>query len=166
MIELLVVLIIIGILSAVAVPQYYKTVETARAQEAQSLVRLVYNAQRMHVINNCSSAANCYSRGLVQVGRTIVDGNYVQDLDSPARPYQYSGAWPVGTCPSGIPDMCSDGSTRVAVAVRRTAGAQGASVAPYNGWSYVMLNNGTLCGCGTDLPLPQGVSACAASVCP
>ena len=47
LIELLVVVLIIGILAAIALPQYMKAVEKARATEAISLVRSVIRAEQM-----------------------------------------------------------------------------------------------------------------------
>ncbi len=48
LIELLVVVLIIGILAAVAVPQYQKVVEKSRATQALSLLKTVANAYAAH----------------------------------------------------------------------------------------------------------------------
>lgn len=61
LIELLVVVMIIGILAAMAVPQYFKVVERARVSEAHSFVSAIRSAQERYMArygaytNNMSS---------------------------------------------------------------------------------------------------------------
>ena len=52
LIELLVVVLIIGILAAVALPQYQKAVEKSRATQAITLVRNVYGAAKAYQLAN------------------------------------------------------------------------------------------------------------------
>ena len=52
LIELLIVVLIIGILAAVALPQYQKTVEKSKATQALTLLKSVYNAAKAYQLAN------------------------------------------------------------------------------------------------------------------
>ncbi len=52
LIELLVVVLIIGILSAIALPQYERAVEKARAAEAKIMLKNMYDAQQICLLEH------------------------------------------------------------------------------------------------------------------
>ena len=58
LIELLVVVLIIGILAAVALPQYQKVVERSKATQAITLLKSVYNAAKAYQLANGSWPAS------------------------------------------------------------------------------------------------------------
>ena len=61
LIELLVVVLIIGILAAIALPQYQKAVRRARLTEAKVILKNLTNAQDMHFLRGNKEAASYIS---------------------------------------------------------------------------------------------------------
>ena len=59
LIELLVVVLIIGILAAVALPQYQKAVEKSRLSEAKLMLRSLYNASQLCVLQYGAGSEQC-----------------------------------------------------------------------------------------------------------
>ena len=62
LIELLVVVLIIGILAAIAVPQYFKIVEKGKAAEASNYIAAVAGAQESYLArygSYCTTLASC-----------------------------------------------------------------------------------------------------------
>ena len=57
LIELLVVVLIIGILASIALPQYQKAVMKSRMAQMQSIVRSIYEAQKLHKLAAGSAPA-------------------------------------------------------------------------------------------------------------
>ena len=69
LIELLVVVLIIGILAAIAVPQYFKVVEKGRFSEATSCFSTIKGAQERYLLKN-----NAYTSTLAQLDVTCATG--------------------------------------------------------------------------------------------
>lgn len=64
LIELLVVVLIIGILAAIALPQYTKAVERSRSAEAWTVLGDLANAERIHQMSTGQYTNNLYSLDL------------------------------------------------------------------------------------------------------
>lgn len=139
LIELLAVLMIIGVLAAIGVPRYTKTVETSKSDEAQALVQTVYTANRMFKINNPSSN---YVTGEVNAANTLVTRNYIQSLAGKA--YTYCAA--------------DNGAVPAVLACARRNSSSGGS-GQYLNWSHSMTPSGALSSC-------SDMSCAAVCVCP
>ena len=70
LVELLVVVLIIGILAAMAMPAYFKAVERARASEADTLVGTVVNSQQRYKMKTGKYAAKWSSLDVAPANAT------------------------------------------------------------------------------------------------
>jgi prepilin-type N-terminal cleavage/methylation domain-containing protein len=146
LIEMLVVVLIIGILAAMGIPQFMKSMEIAKADDALGYVQSIAAANRQFYIdhqvwvtndmplNSCnpanSSSDNCTT------GATACDlmyCGYLARQDVSTKPYLfYAGACTVG----------SGQNTTSACAARRT---DLSSISPpYDSWSYTVSNVGAI----------------------
>ncbi len=94
LLELLVVVLIIGILAAVALPQYQKAVQKARALEAISMLKAIYNAQQIYLLAN-----GTYTNDLTKLDIQILSdqlGRYA--YANSQNPQQYSYGCTVTSC--------------------------------------------------------------------
>jgi prepilin-type N-terminal cleavage/methylation domain-containing protein len=159
MVELLVVVVIVGILAAVAIPKYTRSVENGKADAAVSQLKMIGTANRMYSIDHSgyyvtggalvSGSAACSATCPPTCPVTdLVGCKYLPINDYGTMAYQIAACGSginAGTCPLGLA-----GGNLIACAKRRAP-----ANAPYNGWGYTMDVNGVvLChnssgtGCG------------------
>lgn len=128
LIELLVVVLIIGILAAVALPQYEKAVAKSRMAEVQTIVRMMQTAQDAYYLAN----------GEYTTDITKLD----IDLPKTVKDHQTSGADKPGTfvhwatAGSSYID-CYVHNRYVGLVLNMNKGTSGVSrcIAPYKNWS-------------------------------
>lgn len=157
LIELVVVTLMIGILTAIAVPQYMKTVETGKADDAVATVNMIGTTNKMFALDH----AGFYAYGAFPAGTGAVCGagvcptagpysspcdlvycKYLADQDWGDKPYAYNacnGATGGGACAAGLS------------AVAKRQGGSGV----YVNWGYTVALTGaitTLPGSGSPPP--------------
>ena len=145
LIELIVVVMIVGILAAYGVPQYLRTVETRRADDAVSLVNMVGTTNRMFALdhNNTFATGAFPAGGSCGAGACPPNGpyaacalvfcKYLADQDFGVKTYQ------VQACNGG---GCGPGNGGAAATRKLPASA------PYSGWGYAMTAAGVITGYG------------------
>ena len=82
LIELLVVVLIIGILAAVAVPQYQKAVDRARASEVVQLISSLQKAVEVRILANPGQGFS-----------GMLDSSQQLDIDVPCQYDEYADCW-------------------------------------------------------------------------
>lgn len=79
LIELMVVIIIIGILAAMAVPSFNKSMENAREREARTTLELIYNAEKIYRIDKATYTTDWNSLA-----------KYIENPNNTAQYYTYT----------------------------------------------------------------------------
>jgi prepilin-type N-terminal cleavage/methylation domain-containing protein len=147
LIEMLVVVLIIGILAAIALPQYRKAVERSRAAEIQTLMRALYTAEQEYQLITGEYATDFTKLSLDFPGYTIKDYNNTNAaIKNDKMQIAIDGT---GTVLMGVP-------------IKGSTCQVGNSFAPDNNSCYVfqiLLSNGILqCVNGTRAPIKMTCS--------
>ncbi len=165
LVELIVVILIVGILAALAIPNYTQSMETSKAQGAVGLVNMAGAANRMYAldhpvaglstytagpINNACNTKCCYGAAgcatLIADPCNLIACKYMAADDWLNKPYLVAAINPtLGTCAlAPVP-----GTASVACVKRNLSSGN------YQNWGYYMNNTGTIyCypGAGTASP--------------
>ena len=164
LIELIVVVLLIGIMTAMAVPQYLKSVETSKADEAVAQLKMVGATNRMYTLDNNTfavgtildscNAASCTADG---AACSLVACKYLAYQAWGTKPYNIvaaDGAAAAGTTCGGL--TYGTPAQFVACVSRKTGADPGTSMAPYSSWGYAIDITGTIQTAGS-APLPSGL---------
>jgi prepilin-type N-terminal cleavage/methylation domain-containing protein len=142
LIELVVVVIIVGILTAVGMPQYFKTIENSKAVNASATGHMIAAAYRMYFIgnpdaglqgtlDNTCNTGSCDSTDLTAC--RLVRCNYTPQQDWDAGAYLYQVAIP------NTAILVTGTGQPFALRANRREGdtSPGTNTWPYNRWSYL-----------------------------
>ena len=156
LIELVVTVLIIGILTSFAVPQYLKTVEIGKADDAVATANMIGTTNKMFALEHSGAyaygafptgaGASCGASACPTVGPfssacDLVWCKYLADQSWGDMPYTYnacSGATGGGACVAGVTAVAARAST---------------ARSPYNGWGYAVGTSGVITASGS-APLP------------
>ena len=141
LVELLVVILLIGILTAFGVPQYMKSMENSKAEDAASMANMVATANRMYALNNgntflsgqLSNSCNNIACSSASGACRLVACKYLAQANWDGMAYSfYAGN---GTCSiySGV------GCAR-----RKTTGTGSTTLSPYTNWGYSVGTDGVV----------------------
>ena len=108
LIELLVVVLIIGILAAVAVPQYQKAVMKARLTEIKTFIANVEKAMDLYILENGYSSGTAHARwGILDLDMSSYCNTIDQQTNvctaktfSAHYPIVYTGSWAMSLDPN------------------------------------------------------------------
>jgi prepilin-type N-terminal cleavage/methylation domain-containing protein len=143
LVELLVTILIIGILAAVAVPQYLRTVEGGKADDAVAMTNMIGTTNKMFALDHNGSYVNgqltngcaiACDMGQLPNPCLLIACRYLADQDWTNKAYAFRACNPGsgaggGGCAAGL----------VAASVR-----QNSTMSPYSSWAYLMNQSGTI----------------------
>ncbi|HAF94752.1 MAG: hypothetical protein A2X34_09100 [Elusimicrobia bacterium GWC2_51_8] len=133
LIELVVVVAILGILAAVALPQYQKTVETSKATNAIGIANMIASASRMFFMGNGVYVSGSFDTCTNPPGPCVSGGtsacnliacNYLVSQDWTNAAYSYSALNP------------GPGGGIIVQATRKSGASPGTSNLAYQDWGY------------------------------
>jgi prepilin-type N-terminal cleavage/methylation domain-containing protein len=124
LIEVMVVVLIIGVLAAMGVPHYLKTVEVSKADSALGIGHMLSAAYRMYIVDNPRGSLT----GAVNNSCTLVTSNYVAKQDWTAAAYTFT--------------LTATGGVNLKRKDRATYGTSGTSNGTYVKWGYTFDDSG------------------------
>ncbi len=159
LIELVVTVLIIGVLASFAIPQYLKTVETGKADDAVAILNMIGTTNKMFALDHSNFyvagtfTASCTGTGVCPASVTATQANactlvwckYLADQDWANKPYTFYA------CDGSISGACGGlGAGNQVAGAKRLASAN----TPYNTWGYTMNTAGVITAYGTTPPPP------------
>ena len=165
LIELVVTMLIIGVLTAFAIPQYIKTVESGKADDAVAIMNMIGTTNKMFALDHngyytygafpsgagascssqCGGAAACPTVAVVAAQSAacmLVCCKYLADQNWGDKPYTYSACDATG----------GSGGTLCGAGLVSSSKRLATAYAPYNAWGYTMSVAGVISASGSAPP--------------
>ncbi len=167
LVEMMVVVLLLAIIAAVAIPLYNRSVENSRADDALSMLQMIATTNRMYAVdynrftqgpidNNCNSATCVGAASPSPPGCDLVACNLLAKQDFGHKYYSFQALAPIGVSASacGLSFPVSD---LFVACARRNAGGPAFS----SEWGYAVNRNGkvyaSVPGCSDCLAPPEPV---------
>lgn len=155
--ELMVVVVIIGLMAAFAVPSYMRSVEMGKADEAVAVLSMVAATNRMFAMNHGNQyATGSFPANICSINPPpcpavgpwsacdLVFCGYLSDQDWGKFPYQVAAAGSA-SANAACPIAGTGGANAVVSCVKRKTGSTpGTSNTPYMNWWYSTNALGTI----------------------
>ena len=148
LIELVVVVLIVGVLAAFAIPQLIRTMESTKADDAAGIVKMIGTANRMYFVDKGAYvtgtlATNCETDCSKASGAcALVACKYLGNMDWDSKAYTFSACSGSGANCCGIasPITPTTANQTVVACAKRKGDAQ----ANYLQWGYTVTINGQM----------------------
>ncbi|MBI3318442.1 MAG: prepilin-type N-terminal cleavage/methylation domain-containing protein [Candidatus Omnitrophica bacterium] len=124
LLELLVVVIVIGVLASVALPNYNRMIEKTRVRDAQGTLNMIFQAERVYRLDNASYGT------LAQ----LIAGNYLPDPNVSA---DWTYATSSATATAFQADATRSNATANTISLNENFTGRPIAGAPYNGKAYI-----------------------------
>ncbi len=153
LLELMVVALLIGILTAFAIPQYLRSVESSKADDAVAALKAIGAANRMWAMaNNNTFLSGSDLTDACNAGActgtdacNLIRCKYLTAQHWSNKAYNFrpnDGAAAASSSCGAVTGLAS--SQWVACAKRKTGANPGTNTEPYNGWGYAVDVNGAV----------------------
>ncbi len=154
LVELIVVVMIVGVLAAFAVPQYVRTVENSKLDDALAIVQMVGTTNRMYALEHSNTylsgkltGSSCNTGTCPTTGTTACDlvrCQYLAGQNWDASPYEVWAAPGNAACTG-----CPASGNAVACAKRRAGASPGTNNGSYTSWGWAVNAQGTVTACSS-----------------